>query len=276
MNKNVLVLLISCLLTSSGIFGQSYKLNFLMALQAKDMAKAEEVLKAWDFADANDAELYVAYFNFFTVKSKEANVLNVSGYDSKFSKQALEFISEGIDRFPTRFDMRVAKIYMLGEMNDYQGYISEVLEMIAYSVKIENNWKGEDFTLVSEPEEMFFGAVLEAQSYFFLKENPSLYKEIIRISDEMLKYYPNHVQSLLNLSTVYVYQKDFDKSIETLLKAVTIEPTNSILLYNIASVYNLKGEKDNAKKYYALTINHIKEKEEKLKEAAQKQLEALK
>ena len=276
MNRNVLVLLISCLLTSSGIFGQSYKLNFLMALQAKDMAKAEEVLKAWDFADANDAELYVAYFNFFTVKSKEANVLNVSGYDSKFSKQALEFISEGIDRFPTRFDMRVAKIYMLGEMNDYQGYISEVLEMIAYSVKIENNWKGEDFTLVSEPEEMFFGAVLEAQSYFFLKENPSLYKEIIRISDEMLKYYPNHVQSLLNLSTVYVYQKDFDKSIETLLKAVTIEPTNSILLYNIASVYNLKGEKDNAKKYYALTINHIKEKEEKLKEAAQKQLEALK
>ena len=247
-----------------------------MALQAKDMAKAEEVLKAWDFADANDAELYVAYFNFFTVKSKEANVLNVSGYDSKFSKQAFEFISEGIDRFPTRFDMRVAKIYMLGEMNDYQGYISEVLEMIAYSVKIENNWKGEDFTLVSEPEEMFFGAVLEAQSYFFLKENPSLYKEIIRISDEMLKYYPNHVQSLLNLSTVYVYQKDFDKSIETLLKAVTIEPTNSILLYNIASVYNLKGEKDNAKKYYALTINHIKEKEEKLKEAAQKQLEALK
>ena len=246
-----------------------------MALEANNMAKAEEILKNWDLADIRDPELYIAYFNFYTIKSKQANLLIVSGYDAEFSKKALEYISIGIDLYPTRFDMRVAKIFMLGELNDYPAYISEVMKMIAYSDQIKNNWKGEDFTFVDKAEEMFYGAVLDAQEFLFSKENPALFKEIIRISDEMLKYYPTHVQSLLNKSTVYVAQKELDKSIETLLKAVEIDPSNSILLYNVASVYNLKGSKENAKKYFELTIEHIKEKEEKLRDAARRQLEAL-
>jgi tetratricopeptide (TPR) repeat protein len=123
---------------------------------------------------------------------------------------------------------------------------------------------------------MFYGAVLEAQEFLFSKNNPAFYKEIIRISDEMLKYYPNHVQSMLSVSTVYVTQKEYDKSIDMLLKAIAVDPTNSILLYNIASVYKLKDNTENAKQYFELAIKHIKPKEEKLAEAAQKQLEALK
>ena len=276
MKRNVLVLLISCLLLSTFSFGQSYKLNFLKALEANNMAKAEEILKAWDMADVRDPELYVAYFNFYTVKSKGANMLFISGYDANYSKKALEFISIGIDLYPARFDMRVAKNFMLKELNDIPAYISEVINMIAYSDQIKNNWKGEDFLSVNKAEEMFYGAVLDAQEFLFSKENPSLFKEIIRISDEMLKYYPAHVQSLLNKSTVYVAQKEYDKSLEALLKAVEIDPANSILLYNVASVYNLKGNKENARKYFELTIRHIKEKEERLRDAAQRQLEALK
>ena len=276
MSKNVLILIISCLLVYPCTFGQSYRVSFQMALEANDMTKAGEILKAWDFSDANDPELYVAYFNFYTIRSQATNVLNVSGFDTKYSKQALEYITEGIELFPTRFDMRVAKIYMLGALNDYPAYVSEILKMIAYSRKIENSWKEEDFMLVDKPEEMFFGAVLNAQEFLFTKENPALYKDIVRIAEEMLKYYPNHIQSLMNISTIRVKEKNYDKSIELLKKAIGIDPTNSILLYNIASVYNLKGDKDNAKNYFEQTIKHIKEKEEKLKEAAQQQLQALK
>jgi tetratricopeptide (TPR) repeat protein len=247
-----------------------------MALDAKDMTKAEEILKAWDYADANDPELYVSYFNFFTVKSLDAGVIGATGYDGKYAQKALEFITEGIDRFPTRFDMRIAKIYMLGKLKDYPGYTSEIIKMIDYSDEIKNNWKGENFTVVENPDEMFKGAVLDFQEFLFTKEDTTLYKDIIRISEEMLKYYPKDVQSRLNISTVHVAQREYSKSIETLLKAADVEPGNSVLLYNIAYVYNLKGDKENAKKYYELTIKHIGEKEEKLKEAAQKQLEALK
>ena len=275
MRRDVLILIISCIacIVASA---QSRKERFMEALNAKDMAKAEEILKAWDVADANDPNLYIAYFNYFTVKSRDAVPLVMIGYDKKYSEQALGYISDGIRQFPTRFDMRMAKIYMLGELKDYPTFVEEVLNLIVYSDKIKNNWKGEDFTILDYPEEMFFGAVLDFQQFLFLKKDPSLYKDIFRISDEMLKYYPNHVQTRLNNSTVYVEQKQFDKSLAELMKGLAIEPANAILQYNLGYVYTQKGDKVNAKKYYELAVKNCKEDEEKLKVAAQQRLEALK
>ena len=272
MKRNILVLVIGCLFCS-GVYGQSYKERFSTALEAKDMAKAEATLKEWDFNDANDAELYVSYFNFFTVKSMEnSSEENVKANSSK----ALEFITEGIQRFPTRFDMRIAKIYMLNEIKEYDEFTSEIIKLIDASVKNRNDWKGEDFTLIEKPDDMFFGAILEFQEMLFKKNDPNLHKNIIKISEKMQAVFPRHTQSRLIMSTVYIAQKEFDKSLKALQAAEKYEPDNSILLYNIAYVYAEKGDKVNAKKYYELAITNITEKEVKLKEAAQKQIELLK
>jgi len=275
MKRIFLLLVVSCLFC---VFAnaQSRKERFMTALKAKEMAKAEEILKAWDYADANDPNLYIAYFNFFTVKSMDASLSATKGYELNYAKQALEFISEGIMRFPTRFDMRIAKIYMLGELKYYPLYVEEVIKLITYSDKIKNNWKSEDFIILDHAEKMFFGAVLDSQEFLFLKKDPSLYKDIFRISDEMLKYYPNHVQTRLNNSTVYVEQKEFDKSLKELLKGIEIEPTNAILLYNAGYVYTQKGDKANAIKYYESAVKHCNEDEEKLKDAALNRLNGLK
>ena len=274
MKKKLIVSVISCLFCFC-VNAQSYKNNFIKALNANDMVKAEEILKAWDMADSNSPDLFIAYFNYYTIMSKNALPLIVTGYDSTYSKKALEFISEGIVRFPTRFDMRIAKLSMLRELKKYPDYVSEILQVIAYSRKIENNWKGEDYVILDYAEDMLFGAVLEVQEVLFSRNDPSLYKDIIRISEEMLKYYPKHARSLLACSTVYIAQKDLDKSLEALKKAIALEPTNAIFLYNMAYVYKTKGDKVNAKKYYELTITHSKEQEEKIKENAIKHLNDL-
>ena len=275
MNKKLFLLVISCLYCFNAN-AQSYRENFINAINSKNMERAEEILKAWDLANSNDPELYIGYFNFYTIKSQDAALpITLSGYDQKYSRQALDFITQGINRFPTRFDMRVAKIHMLGVLMDYQAYVAEVLKIIAYSARIENNWKREDFMILDRQEDMFFDAVLDWQVFLFSKKDPSLYKEIIRISDEMLKYYPRHIQSILNISTVYKEQKEYDKSLEILLKAIVIEPANAIITYNIADVYFKKGDKSNARKYYEQTIPLCKEDEDNLKEAAEYRLEAL-
>ena len=274
MNKKILLLIIGsvfCFFASA----QTFKLEFMKSLNAKDMKRAEDILKTWDLTDTNDPELYVAFFNFYTVKSMDAGVLSINGLEKKMADKALEFISEGIQRFPIRLDMRIAKIYMLGKLNYYQAYVSEIINLITYSVKIKNNWKEEEFMSVDYPEDMFFGVVADGQEFLFSQNDASLFKEIIRISDEMLKYYPKHNQSRLASSTVYIAQKEFDKSLETLLKAMEIEPKNAIILFNIAYVYNLKGDKTNARKYFESTITHCGEKEDELKEGAKKQLEDL-
>ena len=272
MNRNISLLIISFLFCSY-TYGQSFKQDFRAALQAKDLEKAEKILETWDLADANDPELYSSYFNFYTTKSLEEDSLV---FIKKYTDKALEFISEGIERFPTRFDMRIAKIYMLGQLKDFSSFTDEIINLINTSASIDNNWKGENFKLIDRPTEMFTGAVLEFQERLMAEDNASLYKNIIRISEEMLKNYPKHVQSRLNLSTIYIMQKEYDKSLEALLKAVEVENENPILLYNLAYVYNLKGDKENAKKYYEITISSAGEKEEKLKIAAQRQLNALK
>ena len=273
--KKRIILLIICGICYIDANAQSFRDDFFVALQRKDMKKMEEILKAWDLSNANDPELYVAFFNFYTVRSKDAGVLSKNGYDTNYSKQALEFISEGIERFPSRLDMRIAKVYMLGELNKYKEYVEEIIILISFSDKIKNQWKQEDFMSVNYPEDIFFGIVADGQEFLFLKEDPSLFKDIIRISDEMLKYYPKHVQSRIAISTVYVALKEYDKALETLLKAVEFDPSDTILLFNIAYLYEIKEDKTNAGKYYELTIKHCTDKAEELKVAAQTRMKAL-
>jgi tetratricopeptide (TPR) repeat protein len=273
MKRNFVVLVTTLLFCMYHVYGQSYKAQFIAALDAKNMTEAEELLKTWELADANDAELYVSYFNFFTLKSMEKDSAE---FDREYAQKALNFITEGIERFPSRFDIRLGKIYMLGKLGDYELFTAETVELIRYSKKIGNNWKGEGFSLLDRPDEMLYGAVQDFQGIMFATGDTALYSKIVDVSEEMLKHYPENTQSLLNISTISIKRNDFDKSLEALLKADKIKPDDSILKYNIAYVYQAKGDEDNAKKYYQLAIDHAKEKENKLREAAQKQLDALK
>ena len=275
MNKGILLLMVCCLFFFCGN-AQSYRADFNNALEKKNMTKMEEILKAWDFADSNDPDLYIAYFNFYTLKSQQVSMLSATGYDRNFSKQALGFITEGIIRFPTRFDMRIAKIHMLGVLRDYPAYVDEVIAMIRYSVEIQNNWKREEYLILDKPDAMFYDAVLEYQGFLFSKNDPALHKEIIRISEEMLKFYPKHVQSLLSMSTVYDRQKEVDKSLTVLTKALAIEPANAVVMYRLALVYYQKSDRANVKKYLELAVKNCKEDETELKEKALKRLAELK
>ena len=165
---------------------------------------------------------------------------------------------------------------MLGRIKEYSAYTDEVINLINYSVKIDNNWKGDGFKLLDRPVEMFEDAVLEFQGRLFADNDALLYNNIIQISNEMLKCYPYNIQSRINLSTIYIKQKEYDKSIDILQKALEMDKNNPIVSYNLAHVFGLKGDIVNAKKYFELTVVNAEGKEEKLKSIAQKQLETMK
>jgi tetratricopeptide (TPR) repeat protein len=273
MKKNFIITVVIFLSASYSASGQSFKGDFKEALDAGNTAKAEQILGAWDFADSNNPELFVAYFNLYTVKSMEKDSTK---YDMEYARKALESISNGIEFFPTRFDMRLAKIYMLLRLEDYKSVTAEVIKLINYSKEIGNDWKGENYSLIERPDEMLNDAVQEFQGIMFSKKKPALYEDILKISGEMLACYPAHAQSLLNISTVYISKKDYDRSLEALLKAVQMKPENAVYQYNTAYVYEMKGDKAGAGKHYRLAVNHATANEQKLKEAAQKRLDSLK
>jgi tetratricopeptide (TPR) repeat protein len=269
MKQNVIFALIIWGLSSVGMSAQSHFAKFATAFEAHDMVKAEKALHEWDLADANDPELYVAYFNFFTYKSMEKDSVNL---DKQFAHKAIEFISEGVDRFPSRFDMRIVKIYMHARLGEFNAFTEDVLKLIEFSVKIDNQWKSEGFRLITEPYAIFSGAVAEFQKVLFRQNNNVCNKYVIKISETMIKYYPKNVQSYVNISTAYIETKEYDKSIDALLKAREKEPNNVSLMYKLAYVYKLNGDKLNAKALFDLTVKSASEKDEIYKKAAQKQL----
>jgi tetratricopeptide (TPR) repeat protein len=74
-----------------------------------------------------------------------------------------------------------------------------------------------------------------------------------RIAEAILTYYPNHVESMSNISVGYLINEDYDKAIDILQKAEKLDSKDFIILSNIAHAYKSKGDKKNAIKYYKLT-----------------------
>lgn len=272
MKRMILTVLAGLIFGLCSVYGQSFKNVFRKALAEKKLAEAKEILLAWDYEDRNDPELYSSYFNYYTLKSLEKDTLN---HDRKYADSALYYISAGINMFPTRLDMRIAKIYMLSNLKEFEKLTDETLQLIDYSKKIENNWKGEDFRLIDVPRTVMEGAVQDFQEILFARDDSTLFDNIRRISESMIKHYPDYEQSWINISTLHTINREYDKSLEALKNAEKINPKNAFLLYNMAFIYKIKGDKTNAKKYFQMTIAHVDRKEIKLKEAAEKQLKLL-
>ena len=126
----------------SGAFpaqGQSKPDRFAELMRAEDVEGQRALLAEWRATDANDPELYVAYFNFYVSESRstmlrldtkpggepmlqlqdpDTAVKEPAGYlyeETVFDREILAdgfaYIDSGIARFPQRLDMRFGKIY---------------------------------------------------------------------------------------------------------------------------------------------------------------------
>ncbi|MNR16389.1 Tetratricopeptide repeat protein [compost metagenome] len=76
------------------------------------------------------------------------------------------------------------------------------------------------------------------------------------IAESVLKLYPDHVESLSNLSITYLVKKEYDNALIPLLKAEKLSPKDYIVLSNIAWCYYQKKDKLNAIKYYELVLKY--------------------
>lgn len=275
----------------------SYK-NFQDALKAKDTTKQLQILTQWEKSNNNDPELYTSYYNYFFSKSRQEVVSinkenkgteslklvdstgNVAGYmgssiayDIYFQKKAFESIYKGILKFPNRLDMRFGKIYGLGLTKDYEAFTKEIIKTIEQSSKNNNKWLWTLNKPVDDPENFMLGNIQSYVEQLYNTGNDNLLKNIKRISETVLKYYPKHVESLSNISIFYIINKEYDKSLQYSLKAYQINPKDAIVLGNIAYTYKEKGDKANAIKFYELTLEHG---DENAKQQAQKALDKLK
>ena len=272
--------IISLLVLSQLSFGQDFKSQFDELFEAGDTSKQIELLKKWESQDPKNPELYTSYFNYYFQKARQERISltgqelkgktfqitdstgNVAGYlgseihyDSEQLKKGLDKIEEGIELYPDRLDMRFGKIYTLGQAEMWTEFTEEIIKTVRYSKVNNNDWKWTYNEKQENGQEFFLSSLQDYQLQLYQTENDSLLKNMRTIAEEILKIYPNHIESLTNISITYLLIKEYQKGIDMLLKAEKINPNDIVVLSNIAHGYKLKGDFANSIKYYEKVVN---------------------
>jgi tetratricopeptide (TPR) repeat protein len=277
--RSLLLLLMLLTLGASG-FTQSFFDEFNAAIQKRDTTTCKAILAQWKAEKPEDPERYCSNFNYFATVAKkeilrldtkpgpsgEQLVLKEQGkkgetagylygnayYDAALLDQGLAHIDTGITKFPNRLDMRFGKIYILGEAKDYKNFTEEVLRAIDYGATIDYKWLWTNSVPKNDPKRFMLSCIQDYVVTLYNTENTALLDNIARISERVLKYEPNHIESLSNLAITFLYKEEYDQALAPLLKAHDLVPDDFIGVNNIAHCYRLKGDKKNAIRYYKL------------------------
>lgn len=294
--KNI-VLIIA--LTFSGIsFAQDFKNDFKKYFQEKDTLRQKEILQKWEKAKPKDPELYTSFFNYYFQKARtevlslttnqpngESLVLQDSleqkvgylgstiTYDDSNVNDAFSKINKGISLYPDRLDMRFGKIYALGKIKDWTNFTTEIIATVNYSVTNKNHWTWTNDTNKDDGKEFMLSSIQSYQIQLYNTERDDLLVNMREIALTILKHYPDHIESLSNLSITYFLIGEFEKGIEALFKAEKINPKDAIVLSNIANGYKQIGNKAKSIEYYEKTISYG---DENIIAFAKKQIEELK
>lgn len=277
--------------------GQTLTDQFYKLMSEKDTVGQIRLLEKWESTNSEDPELYIAYYNYYVNKSKREiitlgqnpkgkDVLQImdqdktkkepvgyiygdTSYDPEFLNKGFTWLNRGIAKFPNRLDMRFGKIYMFGVIGDYENFTKEIITTIDYSEINKNAWTWSDSQPLENPKESMLRSIQDYQIQLYNTEDDSLLENMKRIAEAILKYYPNHIESLTNISIVYLIKKQYDKALEFLISAEKINPKDTIVLNNIAQAYKLKGDFKNSIKYYELIIIYG---DDQIKQFAQEQI----
>jgi tetratricopeptide (TPR) repeat protein len=259
------------------IFAQNYMADFKALVAKNDTAAAFKILQGWQKAGINDPDFYIASYNYYAKKGlteilslqkdqpagqsfqltdstgKVAGYLGggQTSYNLIYLNKGFEYIDTGISKFPARLDMRFGKVYLLGKIENYKAFSEEIIKAVNYGQTIGFKWIWSGGKPVEDPENFMLSNI---QTYIIQLNNAGDQNmDYIRdISLAILKYKPNNVVSLSDLSISYLTKKDYPRALETLLKAEKLAPHDYIVLNNIAYCYELQGNKPNALKYYQL------------------------
>ncbi len=253
-----LVLLMSCVIALN-CFSQSREDKFYSAIEMRNFAKADSMIADWTAETTDDPQLAIAKFNRYLNEARKSYIALTSDPDPKQSdalvfadstgtavgsfQEAVEWdddlfnkgidaIKSGIEKHPRRLDMRLglAAAYNMRDMP--ADACSALVDIIISGQTFGNNWllaEGE----TADAEDML-RIILDYTSNFF---NDGFDKECNALSNAVLRYYPDDLRFINIQGALKYMQGDYDEALNLFKHALDLDPSDTIVMSNIAQVY---------------------------------------
>jgi tetratricopeptide (TPR) repeat protein len=256
-------------------FAQTRLVKLGHLLTVNDTTGALQLLQHWEQEAPKDPEMFIGYFNYYyqisqhevlsidekaggedalvvtdTGSNKEVGFLNINtSFAASALRKGFDYIHGGIALYPKRLDMRFGEIYVLGQIKDYETFTNVLMETIHYGNSIQNKWLWKEGKDLDQGTDFLLSSIQDYVLTLYNTNDDAQLPQMRRISEAVLKYYPNHVESLSDIALTFILTKEYDKAIPFLLHAEEISPKDAIVLNNLAEAYLRKGNVEQAKIY---------------------------
>lgn len=251
--------------------------RFNRFIKVRDTLFAKSVLSDWSEEIPNDPELYVAWFSYYYNASMKEDAIiskrpsqnpNDSNAEMKDSTgavvgylvtkrfftpsgaaNAIDAISKGVELYPSRLDMRILKIIMLGNVADWSRYADEIIALYKLNREKRYEWTLSGGAQYSGAEEYLSQVIEEWENTLFRMDVNGA--NMRRVAEAILESEPKSVSALNFMAISYLKEKEYSKALQWLKKADKYSPNNAMILQNLALSYKLLGDRKNYALYDA-------------------------
>ena len=255
--KKTFTLILGCI----GIitcYSQNPAWEFTKALRDGDTVRQKEILALWESAQEKSADYYIASFNYNLAKCMDGDMRHL---DVNTLGLALDVIEKGIKEYPSRLDMRCGEISALYRFGLWNDFADRIIRSIDYAYVIDNKWIYPD---QNADKDFFLNIVQQYQADLFNEIDEEIFAmedslnviRIRKISETVLKYYPDNIEAMNNMAATYFMVNEYDKALEIFLQAEKLSPKDAVILLNIANIYTKQGNKEKSKLYYENIIKN--------------------
>lgn len=254
-------------------------------LSRGDYENAKVLLDEWEKEESDNPELLIGFFNYYLFRNaKDENIVGYmqngtygiyakTFFDEDDLNTAISYLDKALLKNPKRMDIYFGKISSLLKAEKFEKGTEAINDFLKQYEENKTEWYWSNYSSFTENGWDIERTVIDSlndycKMYDYVEDRENS-KEVI---ETILSYFPENLIFLNNLSVFYSYGKEYEKAVEVLLKAYSIDNSDYIIVANIARNYEDLGKSKEALKWYNTLANMDSDA---AKEYAQKSIERL-
>lgn len=272
--KTIAILLLTSIISSSSNFN-----NFKNLIKQNKYSEAKVVLDNWGDSKENDPQYYISCFNYYIIQSQKSGMVlqtekpysgdsfeftdpssgetkgymaNRTYYEGENYNKAIDYIKEGINKFPDHYEMRFGLLWIHQENRNFKQFLVELEDALKfYYLNKPKRVYWNDNKIINSPYDFIIENAQGNISYFY--NNLEIQKNISFLNacnDLLIKYYPDHKYGYNNKGILSYISKDFNNALKYYSVAYSKDQNDAMILLNIAYTYKNMNNIEQSKKYF--------------------------